>query len=196
MTTPVIRDGSTGLSTTGALTSTGGEEICINEARQIAQLHDEINATLRTSLEKAITIGELLHHAKAKLPHGAWLPWIEANLPFSARTATNYMRVFDERKLINQQSAADLSSALQLLAAPSITKLSEAERAELCELENIIEPQFEKFIEGCVHLAIIRDKQLYRGQSDSFADYCKKNFNFGPELLELVELFVPTGTCV
>ena len=196
MTTPTSRDVHPGLPANAAPIDHSGMEICINEARQIVQLHTGVNSALRTTLEKAISIGELLHHVKSKLPHGEWILWIETNLPFSARTATDYMRVFERRKLLNQQSAADLSSALQLLAAPSITKLSEAERAELCELENIIEPQFEKFIEGCVHLAIIRDKQLYRGQSDSFADYCKKNFNFGPELLELVELFVPTGTCV
>ena len=49
------------------------------DAREINQLHGEILAAAKTTIEKAIRIGELLTARKEKCPHGAWLPW---TLPF------------------------------------------------------------------------------------------------------------------
>jgi hypothetical protein len=46
-------------------------------------------------IEKACIAGELLSKVKADLPHGTFMKWVEENLNFSHRTATNYMRLND-----------------------------------------------------------------------------------------------------
>ena len=54
---------------------------------EIAKLHDEIYGAFKTTLEKAIRIGELLTEQKQNLKHGEFTSWVENNLPFTERTA-------------------------------------------------------------------------------------------------------------
>ncbi len=86
---------------------------------EIAILHGEITAAARTSLEKAMRVGELLAGIKAGLSHGKWLPWVAANLPFTDRTARNYLRVFEKRDKIKSESVSDLTTAYRLLGDTS-----------------------------------------------------------------------------
>ena len=44
-------------------------------------------------IEHAVNVGKLLIKAKAKFPHGRWLPWVEANCEISERQCQNYMRL-------------------------------------------------------------------------------------------------------
>lgn len=85
---------------------------------EINRLHREIDAALRTSLEKAIRIGELLAEQKAALRHGQWGAWVEANLSFTIRTATNYMGLYKNRNRLKSETVSDLAGAYRLLAAP------------------------------------------------------------------------------
>lgn len=85
---------------------------------EIGKLHSEIIGHLKTSLEKAIRIGELLSEQKAILKHGEFAHWIDANLPFTDRTARNYMRVFREKDRLKTESVSDLRSAYRVLTAP------------------------------------------------------------------------------
>ena len=65
--------------------------------------------------------GELLSEAKAKLGHGDWLPWLEANCEVSVRTAQAYMRVGREwPQLADTQRVAllPMRAALEMLAEP------------------------------------------------------------------------------
>jgi Protein of unknown function (DUF3102) len=87
-------------------------------AAEIVRLHGEIVEALRTSLPKAIRIGELLTEQKASLGHGNFLPWVAQQLPFSESTARNYMRVFRERDRLEAASVEGLEQAYKLLRAP------------------------------------------------------------------------------
>ena len=60
---------------------------------KVNALHAEIGGHAETMIGKAIEIGELLTTQKAALPHGAWIPWAEANLAFGVKMAQKYMRV-------------------------------------------------------------------------------------------------------
>jgi hypothetical protein len=91
-------------------------EIEKSRVAEIVKLHAEIGGYLRMTLDKAIRIGELLTEQKTGLKHGAWLPWIESNLPFSERTAQDYMRFYDRREELKSASVADLRAARKLLA--------------------------------------------------------------------------------
>jgi len=84
------------------------EEGCIEE---ILNLHDEIDQQAKTILPKIMRIGELLVEQKQKLPHGQFARWIEKNLPFSTRTAQNYMRVFRHKEKIENENISVLSNA-------------------------------------------------------------------------------------
>jgi hypothetical protein len=100
-----------------------------NIVPNLAQLAEQINAehtaaltAARTALEHARRAGGLLAEAKAACGHGNWLPWLEANVRFSERTAQAYMRVAKHRPELEAkaQATADLTieDGLKLLAAP------------------------------------------------------------------------------
>lgn len=90
-------------------------EIERNRVDEIIGLHSEICGLLKTSLEKAVRIGELLSEQKASLPHGEFGAWIKANLPFTQRTAQNYMRLFDNREQLKNENVSHLSDGYKLL---------------------------------------------------------------------------------
>lgn len=86
---------------------------------QILKLHAEILDAARTSLPKAIKIGELLTGLKDKMEHGQWLPWIQKNLSFSDRTAARYIKCFSERDRLGKfDSVTNLTEAYELLSEP------------------------------------------------------------------------------
>ena len=55
--------------------------------------HAAAVAAFRTSVAHAIRAGELLVEAKALVPHGHWLDWVDANFIASRRTAQHYMKL-------------------------------------------------------------------------------------------------------
>jgi len=62
-------------------------------APEINRLHSEICQAARTTIDKAIRIGELLTEQKASLKHGEWLPWLRDKCEIRERTAHLYMRL-------------------------------------------------------------------------------------------------------
>ena len=88
--------------------------------QEIVTLHQEIAGHLKISLEKAIKIGELLTEQKESLKHGQFTPWIKDNLPFTDRTARNYMRLYHARDKLKTERVSDLNEAYRLLEAPII----------------------------------------------------------------------------
>jgi Protein of unknown function (DUF3102) len=92
-------------------------DIKTSRTQEIVKLHNEIFGHLRQSLEKAIRIGELLTEQKDSLKHGEFTPRLKANLPFSDRTAQNYMRVYRDRDRIKTETVSDLTGAYQLIAS-------------------------------------------------------------------------------
>ena len=87
-------------------------------ADQISRLHADIQDHLRTTLDHAIQIGELLAAQKADLEHGQWLPWLRDNAPFSERVARDYIRFYERREELKTASLADLSDARRYLSEP------------------------------------------------------------------------------
>jgi hypothetical protein len=65
------------------------------EARADAAL---IKGLMRRTAEDVITIGQALIRQKAALPHGSFLPWIEAEFEMTDRTARRFMSVADGSK--------------------------------------------------------------------------------------------------
>src|ERR1700678_1472142 len=64
---------------------------------RIRVAHQATSEALKSSIEHALTAGELLIEAKKLVPHGQWLPWLEKHCEMSSRTAQLYMRVAKNR---------------------------------------------------------------------------------------------------
>jgi hypothetical protein len=80
--------------------------------QKIIALHEGIVSAMHRSVSDAIEIGRLLEEKKKDLGHGAFLPWIEHELPFSETTAQRYMQVF--RWKDKTRSVRDLSEAYRV----------------------------------------------------------------------------------
>ncbi|TGN08607.1 DUF3102 domain-containing protein [Leptospira bandrabouensis] len=87
--------------------------------KRIIELHESIIGGMRNVLQNAMVLGEELSIIKEKLGHGNWLPWIEQNVPFSERSARNYINIYKNKELLNRQPVADLKSAIKFLSEGS-----------------------------------------------------------------------------
>lgn len=93
-----------------------------NTVNEIVSLHKEIEVHFRQSLTKAIRIGELLTEQKQSIPHGQFTFWIADNLPFTDRTARNYMKVYRQRDVLKTENVSVLSEGYKLLTDPKTAK--------------------------------------------------------------------------
>lgn len=80
---------------------------------------DKINSEHRAALhradqaiEHAKRAGELLMRVKAELPHGEFLPWIDATLEVSRRQAQRYMRAAQGKRMTARKIKSDTASHL------------------------------------------------------------------------------------
>lgn len=97
--------------------------------QEIITLHNEIAGHLRLSLENAIKIGQLLTEQKKTLGHGGFTPWIQVNLPFTDRTARNYMRLYREKGRLKTETVSDLKSAYLLIFDSEALKIAKFDSA-------------------------------------------------------------------
>jgi hypothetical protein len=99
----------------------GADTIASNDlASRINAEHSEVRNSLRRGAEHAIKAGQLLLQAKATVGHGNWMEWIATNCQFTHRTAQLYMKVADNRELLEKSnpkciSNLSLTEAIELL---------------------------------------------------------------------------------
>ena len=100
-------------------------------ARDINAEHCRVLDHASKAIEHARRAGEWLLKAKAQVKHGEWLPWLQANVPFSHRTAQGYIRVAKNfPKLEGKANAVahlSLRGALKALASPVMDGSPESE---------------------------------------------------------------------
>ena len=99
-------------------------------AQRITGLHTEIMENLKTSLEKALEIGELLVQQKECLMHGEFTPWMEKHLPFTVRTANNYMKLYHNREWLKTENVSSLADVYRLLKPPATEALGGGRETE------------------------------------------------------------------
>jgi len=93
-------------------------EIEKHRTAEIVELHLKFDASIRKTWEIGAKIGQLLTEQKAELKHGGFGSWIEKNLPFTDRTARNYMTLFRNRDRLKTETVSDFKSAYKLLCEP------------------------------------------------------------------------------
>jgi hypothetical protein len=97
---------------------------------QVKAQHEASVAASKRVVEHAMVAGDLLIEAKAQLEHGEWLPWLRDQCGISARTAQRYVRLAENRSVIEAKydtvSYLTLRAALELLAPPAPVSASAA----------------------------------------------------------------------
>ena len=88
------------------------------ESRDIEVITTEILYLKNKAGEAILEIGKRLIEAKAQLPHGEWLPWLEGQVGFSTVTAQRFMRLAEEYPNASPVTHLGASKALILLALP------------------------------------------------------------------------------
>lgn len=88
------------------------------ETRDIETITAEIIQLKHDAGNAIIGIGQRLIEAKAMLPHGEWLPWLEERVEYSERVAQKFMKLAREWSNPNTLSDLGASKALALLALP------------------------------------------------------------------------------
>jgi hypothetical protein len=96
--------------------------VSLSLVSEIKSLHNDITESARTSLTKAIRVGELLSKAHDQINHGGWGDWVESTLPFSGRTATRYIAVFENRTKFKADTVFELSKAYAAIKDSEPTK--------------------------------------------------------------------------
>ena len=92
-----------------------------------------IKKRCKRALVDVVAIGLELEAAKEELPHGGWLPWLEAEFQWSSPTALRVMRVAGAFKSVNLTNLDMDVSAAYLLSAPKTPKSVRAEAIGLAE---------------------------------------------------------------
>lgn len=85
---------------------------------QVKKLHSEIMGFYTKSLDTAIEIGSILTPKKKVLGHSNWISWVQNNLPFTDRTASNYMKLYRYKDKLKKEKVSDLQTAYKLLSNP------------------------------------------------------------------------------
>lgn len=91
-----------------------------DEARvtKMKKLLDEIAKTARKTVEQAIQLGGLLTEHKQAIGHGGFMDWVKDELDLSHATATNYMRLYENRKDPKLLNVSNLTEAYGKLRGP------------------------------------------------------------------------------
>jgi hypothetical protein len=104
---------------------------------EIQELHNEIQNHVEAALHRALRVGGKLLEVQNALKHARiYGDWIDANLPFSARSARDYVTLFRNRELIEHESSNDrLSIRASLKMIRDTAKAAEPRALEVCPLE-------------------------------------------------------------
>lgn len=129
---------------------------------EIIMLRDQAR---RMAIDYIIELGKRLTEAKSLLQHGEWGDWLKNKVEFSQKTATDYMRIYEEYGMeqetllpsgTNQQAISNLSytKVLALLAVP---REEREEFIEQNDVENLSARELDKIIKE-------RDEALKRAE--------------------------------
>jgi len=99
----------------------------------------EIHAASKRCAENIVEIGKRLAGVKDILPHGSWLPWIEAEFGWTDRTARNFIQVYEFSK---SEIISNLTpTVLYMLAAPSTPEPVREVAVELAKAGEKVTPR-------------------------------------------------------
>lgn len=154
----------------------------------VQQRAQEIKGLMRRAGEDIVEIGRKMLEVKARLPHGRFTPWLEAEFGCSQDTANNFMRVA-QRFGNNPKLSEFAPSALYLLAAPSTPDSARQEALDRVEAGESIGPSAAKEIITEHKEAQARADETISRQVIERGD---KSYTFQPDEVAIAGRFKPT----
>lgn len=131
--------------------------------QEIEQLHTQFQGYIKKSLVIAIRIGELLHQQKQLMVHGLFTHWAEKHLPFSLRTAQNYMKLYSYKDSLAQKKIITISDAYAAIAG-------EPAPDEVVDVDDSIKPKcFSEFVKDIKLDEFELPKKINKGVEDKVA---------------------------
>jgi hypothetical protein len=76
------------------------EIISQEEIDKINAIHERMLRNVNKIAKDSELAGKMLSAVKGRLPHGRWGQWVKANLHFTIRTATRYMKAYENREAL------------------------------------------------------------------------------------------------
>ena len=131
--------------------------------RTIDQITVEINWYKQQTVQNIIEIGRRLIEAKAMLPHGTWMPWLEQSVELTQSTANRFMKVAREFSNSAPVRNLDYSKLLALIQVPA------DEREEFLAESHLVDGE-EKTVDEMSRREIetaIRERNAAREQAES-----------------------------
>ena len=122
------------------------------------------NHTNKVLLNSAIEIGKRLKEAKQLVGHGNWATWLEEEVNYSQRTASNLMRIYDEyNQNILDGEIGNRIADLGYTQAIAMLKLDFEERENFI-VENEVEEMSVKDLEDAIKekLALKEEKEALK----------------------------------
>ena len=112
-------------------------------ASQANENHQLAEATAGSALEYARRSGAALVEAKALVPYGEWMPWLELNFRATYRTAYRYIKLAKDLTCVSNVEPRSINEALRMIAGEDEEEeVQEEPQAELFdEPEDEAEPQ-------------------------------------------------------
>jgi Protein of unknown function (DUF3102) len=80
---------------------------------KINDLHESVNHQVKTTIEIALQLGEMLEDCRKSIGDGGWQKWIKDNLTFSYKTAFRYLALWKARDPVAEISKKDTVSLLE-----------------------------------------------------------------------------------
>jgi hypothetical protein len=117
--------------------------------KRLVELHNQITTGVRMTFDAAIEAGKILCSIRASRK-GNWLNWLDDNVPFSQKTAWNYMQCYQERDQL--VTVTNLSDAYALL------KDKPGKRKRRDKLSPVVDEMKEKGIPESVTRSVLAAK--------------------------------------
>lgn len=141
-----------------------------NRYMTLPQRADRIRSLVNVVRGCIIEVGRELIEAKAEVPHGQWLPWLEREFGWTEDTAQNYMRVAKAFEIPNGSVFGALTidaTALYALSAPDVPQSAREAAIEQAEAgERITKAAAEKLVAQA-------EKDMARKIREALAEECR-----------------------
>jgi hypothetical protein len=98
------------------------------DAAELNRINKKIHANVRLSLVDAQEAGRILLEVKERVGHGNFGKWIDTNLEFTQRTARTYMRVYENRALLDGTKELSIRNAYLLMPGDKERPAPKAEK--------------------------------------------------------------------
>jgi hypothetical protein len=128
------------------LVVTFGQSPTLTPVDEINKLHRELSSMARTTLAKAIRIGELLSSVKESIKYGQWGAWLQENVKFNERSARRYVTAFEHKDELLKDASSDTVSELGLVEALKLVSGRGEETEDTAALDDPPSPAKRTFV--------------------------------------------------